>query len=331
MCGPHSGRAVAVVVLALVTLGARADRSSATLAWSDQRTLGVMVAADDGSGPRLVGRGTGVVVSGDGALIAYAASDRGRSEEDTYVVAGGGTIAPELLAKNTVPLAFSPDGRHLIVSRVTRAGKPKGMAAVPVDGGPPVALASRPGSVAGFGALGSVTVLIDQLDSALARVVEFSLRDGGLIRTRLAGARVNDFGAALAPDGRLAYNSSPRPQSGGVSRLRVTGGSPSVVPYLTDDDLVVQRPVAWSADGRRLLIAEQGVGINDNTAAIFDARSGRRRVIAEGLTAVYGFSKDGRFVLAGRGEEVDRVVSIPVAGGPSRDLARHAFEADWSR
>ncbi len=83
--------------------------------------------------------------------------------------------------------------------------------------------------------------------------------------------------------------------------------------------------------GRHLLIAERGAGKNDNTAAIFDARTGRRRVLAEGLTAVYGLSKDGRRVLAGRGGEVDRVVSIPVAGGPSRDLARHAIGAAWSR
>jgi hypothetical protein len=120
----------------------------------------------------------------------------------------------------------------------------------------------------------------------------------------------------------------------GSGRRTITGRLPA---RLVVSGVVGLRPVAWSANGRRLL-----AGLDNEFGAkpyAVDPVRGTIRELGDFGWAASpdAISRDGRFVLvsaAGSGDGVDedtRVAIVPWSGGPGRVVARLAGVASWNR
>jgi hypothetical protein len=94
-------------------------------------------------------------------------------------------------------------------------------------------------------------------------------------------------------------------------------------------------PVAWSADGTRLL-AEFG-GQDTSYAETVDPATGVARKVGRARDGIVGYdlSADGSTILATTGgydpSDAHDVVTIPYAGGRPTVLVRDAFSPDWTR
>jgi hypothetical protein len=94
-------------------------------------------------------------------------------------------------------------------------------------------------------------------------------------------------------------------------------------------------PLAWSADGRRILTSVQGAdGYWLNTYGV-DAVRGGARLIARGVMPT-AFSRDGRSIIGQNGDASTtgfrhgQIVRVPWNGGKRRVLLRHAMFASSS-
>jgi Tol biopolymer transport system component len=95
-------------------------------------------------------------------------------------------------------------------------------------------------------------------------------------------------------------------------------------------------PVAWSADGSRLLAANPP--LNNGRLWVVDAATGRAHALTGWTGDLYGqtLSRDGSTVLAGVGcggrpTPFGLIETIPFAGGAPRVLVRGPCRATWSR
>jgi hypothetical protein len=94
-------------------------------------------------------------------------------------------------------------------------------------------------------------------------------------------------------------------------------------------------PLAWSADGRRILTSVQGAdGYWLNTYGV-DAVRGGARLMARGVMPT-AFSRDGRSIIGQNGDTSTtgfrhgQIVRVPWNGGKRRILLRHAMFASYS-
>ncbi len=94
-------------------------------------------------------------------------------------------------------------------------------------------------------------------------------------------------------------------------------------------------PLAWSADGRRLLTSAKGLdGYWLNTYGV-DAVRGGARLIARGVMPT-AFSRDGRHIIGQKGDvsttgfRYGTIVRVPWSGGKPRVLLRRALDASYS-
>jgi len=95
------------------------------------------------------------------------------------------------------------------------------------------------------------------------------------------------------------------------------------------------RPLAWSADGRRILTDVVGSdGLWLNTYGV-DAVHGGARLIARGIMPT-ALSRDGRHIIGQNGDvsttgfRYVKIVRVPWKGGKRRVLLRHAMGASYS-
>jgi hypothetical protein len=275
------------LTLALFALAVLASPAHATMAWGTPD--GVWAAADDGSGARQVASGgvSPVVVSPDGTMIAYGVLGGGVK---MVPVTGG---APRTVLRNGLlpGVAFSPDSSHLAVA--SSSGH-RGFTTLRV-----VDLAAS-----------TVRVLARGGDLAYAQVPSFSPDgtmlvvggDHGLLRVPAAGgARPRRM-----PHTRGAGN----PLWGPTLIAYASGGSLAVIaPDGSGAHRVVRpprglnnaccgfQPIAWSADGSRLVADFVNLGISGGNPVTVDLAAGTHRIFAESGEA-YGISRDGSTILA---------------------------------
>jgi hypothetical protein len=294
----------------------------------------IVIARGDGSGRRVLGDGWKSFVSPDGARVAVTDFDQtsvGPTNHrlELFATAGGGPA--HVLAIECLSVHWSPDSTKLAC--VDRA----------VPTGDPVRLLVIDAASAAV-----TTLAMGYFDSR----VSFSPDSARLAYTQNTGAASNSGGAlkvidlathatktlrgrATAPvwGPRTIAFSTVKPGGPYGLRLNVAVVKPNGTgfrllthfrPRFLQSGL---SPVAWSANGRRLLAA---LGGQDTwqAYAVNPKRGGARRIRA--FVTPAALSRDGRFVIGGDNTEDtfdpgrSNVVRVPWTGGKARVLIRRA-------
>lgn len=293
------------------------------------------VAHDDGSSARLlVSQAFDPRVSPDGRLIAY----RGAGGVRVISAAGGRS---RLLLRDAELLAWSPNSRMVAAAWYVPRSADAFLVTIDVRSGKVHTLAAGPGfDAASFSPRGSALVY-----RGGAGV------DEGIYTIPVAGGRptliVRDSRAFDPLWGRLwiVYVRSRLPslpydtskwdlwlvKPSGAQRHQLTHQHPG-------RGLAGLRPVAWSANGHRLVAEFLGDGAD--YAETVDPFTGAVRRVGkpaggERGAGIFpaGISRDGTTILGSTGGiDLDgNVYALPYHGGRPRLLARHAIEPSWSR
>jgi Tol biopolymer transport system component len=301
----------------------------------------IWIANDDGSGARrLVSSGLQPHLAPDGTAVVYIAHGDREATELREIPAAGG--ASKLLVKRIRygAFAWSPDGRYIAAQSGPLNGRQKLVLIDRTNG------ASRTVATGHFyGA--SFSPASDQLvysrsardDLFPTANLEIALTAGGLPRV------LTQDGRALYPlwgPRQIAYVRYRHParhgdgpkfnlwllNPDGSGRRQLTHDR---VPYL----LTGLSPIAWSADGTRLL-AEFG-GQDTAYAVTVDPASGAERVIgtkSQGFLA-YALSRDGSTILGSSGgyewSGPAQIVTAPYTGGSTTVLIARGQAPDWNR
>lgn len=280
----------------------------------------VVIAADDGSKPRVLAAGFAPRVSPDGRHVGFL-----RGSATTAVVPASGGPSRTLLRSRDrafFPPVWSPDSRAVVPPTigalfvVPLAGKAKRHRAGPCGNGAEAAFAPDGRSL---------VYSVECLDGgALHRL---SLRGGRSVALGDGHAAVwGRAGIVWADDDATRYD---RGTSGEVwfaprqgPRRRIWRSAQTGV-----------RPVAWAPDARHVLVTTPAPS-HRRYAGLLDTASGRMRMLAPEFLEVTGLSADGKRVLGvfgvPRDNAVGDVVSVPVDGGPARVLATNARYPSWS-
>lgn len=337
-----AGAAAGVVLVALWAHPARA-----TLAYTrdwDATQASVWAAADDGSGPHRLAYGQAPHVSPDGRLVEYrtvVSHDRVRL---WVVPAAGGT--PRVVARSAEFLAWSPDSRQIAVATV-RTMQRLVLVDVASTATRTLFVSTLRFASASFSPAGDALVYAsarDELALELHRDDLFvaSVR-GGRPRRLTSGARSaaplwGPHWIAFQHERPRRRRSDPtrydlylvRPDGTGLHRLtRVTTGR----------ETFGFAPVAWSANGRRLVANLDGepdfyvAAIDPTTGAVHAV--GRTTDPARRGAGIWGtgISRDGTTILGTTASTTwdGDVVTIPWHGGPPTLLTRQAIDPSWSR
>lgn len=308
----------------------------------------VWVAEDDGTGQRLLAAGHDPRISPDGATVAFGSPYTRRVQRLLVIPAAGGE--PRALLRNWSAGAFfgvfawSPDSTTIATTVGPEIGR-QTLVLVDVATGATRRIATGYFYGAGFSPDGTQLVYGRKTSDRL-----WGRSDVWVVP--VAGGeprRLTTHGHALYPvwgPTQIAYTRWSRPTGrhrhddgpkyhlwlmapDGSGQRRLTRGR---IPWL----LTGLVPVAWSADGTRLLAQFGGqdtsypVAVDPATGA--QRRIGPRRADAIGVA---GLSSDGTTVLAYDGlfDEPRRsnVIAIPYDGTRATVLARRAALPAWTR
>jgi hypothetical protein len=307
-------RAALFAGLFLLTMPAA---SPAKLAYRDGAGR-VIVARDDGSAPRVVARhGLQPSLAPNGRRLAYFTRASCKCTARVLHVSGSGGRHRHTLARNVyrpgfrrLPLPWAPDSRFLAVSAWYRFG------------GYLVDSAKRKRSFVASdfrfdGATFSPTAKRMIYEDSGGRC-----SDGRIVLLTIASGRRTSLGCGEAvvwgPKG-FAYL-----KGAGVYFARRPGEKPR---RLIDEGGAIVAPVAWSADGRRLLLYEAGASETALRALILDRGTGRVKRLDPVFSNIAAISRDGHAVLGVRAGDVVAVRD----DGTTTVLAKNASTPSWTR
>jgi len=341
-------RNVLLTAVAAVSLAVAAPVSTAgaTLVYErDFRTSNptVWVARDDGTGAHRLAFGGGPGISPDGRLVAYMSGGA------LMLVRATGGRARVLLRGDVGPLGFSPTGKQLaaILQIPTTRTNPGSDTFITIDLG-----RGRVHRIATAG--------VPELWQ-----MGFSPDGTQVTYTGVPSANVTRYDIYRAP----ATGGRPvRLTYGGASMWSVWGpswiafmrqGAPSPLDRIPKENLYLIKPtgkglrrlthvtigkdqfgfvpLAWSANGRRLIAEFRGIGFS--YIVTVDPRTGAVNYVGRptagnrGISGA-GLSRDGTTILGVRQDatgSIDTVVCLPYQGGQPRVLARNAIDPSWSR
>jgi Tol biopolymer transport system component len=335
-----------VFVAIALTLVA-ASPAEATLVYnkgSDTSKATVWSAADDGSGGKRLASGLGPRISPDGTTVAYQSiyGAPGTRPQLLTVPSAGGKRSI-LLDPQWSPetQAWSPDSKTIAAVTGRELGA-KRLVLIDVATAKRRTVASGQFHGVSFSPAGDAIVYSRAARDGYRPPADLFVAPvaGGAKPTRLTRSRSDVFPVWGPQSIVFARQRTPKrrgdtikqdlflisPAGGPVKRL--TKQTPS---YL----LTGPSPLAWSADGARLL-ANFG-GQDTNYAQTVNPVSGRARTVGRLRDQIIGaaLSRDGSTILASRGSyeavaDLD-VVTIPYGGGGTRVLVRRAFSPDWNR
>jgi len=298
----------------------------------------IWAADDDGGGAHRLVAGILPHVSRDGATVIYATA--GAHAELRAIPAIGGTPRTLLMHWQYGAFAWSPDGRWVVAQAGPLTGAQR-LVLIDLTTGARRTLARGSFAGASFAPDGSAIVYARAAATSVfaASNLYVAPLSGGAPR-----ALTHD-GRSLYPiwgPARIAFTHWTRPtgRRGDAPKydLRLIAPDGGAAKALTHDHagflLSGLVPVAWSADGTRLLAQFNGqdtayaVAVNPVTG-----RERRLTGVAEGPVAA-ALSSDGSTVLAGRGGGAfgghSEVIAIPYAGGAAKLLTRGQVP-DWNR
>jgi DNA-binding beta-propeller fold protein YncE len=294
----------------------------------------IVIARADGSGRRVLADGWESFVSPDGARVAVTDFDQGSVGPTNHTlklfVTAGGAPA-HVLAIECLSVHWSPDSTKLAcVDRAVPTGDPGRLLVIDAASAAVTTLAT--------GHLDSrVSFSPDSARLAYAQYTSAASDKGGALRTvdlaTLATATLRQGATAPVWGPRAIAFSTVKPGGPYGVKLNVAVVKPDGTgfrrlthfrPRFLQSGL---SPVAWSANGRRLLAA---LGGQDTwqAYAVNPKRGGARPIRA--FVTPSALSRDGRFVIGGDNTEDtfdpgrSNVVRVPWTGGKARVLLRRA-------
>lgn len=298
------GRSLGFLVVAFLA-AVVAQPAEARLVYQRAGTKQIVVAANDGSGARVVARGFAPALSPDGRRVAFFRAAAGVDERLYVVKASGGRpllVARRVDASQAEPasLDWAPDGRALAVGRRGGVGVLVDLARdrrMRVRGDPfYVGAAFSPGGRRAVVVLASV------------RIPHLVLVTLG--RERRREIALGDYpvwgkpGIAFHVDRGIALKPRPR------ARARL------IVRFDRDRSVL---PLAWSGDGRTLLI---GAG----KAILVRPDGSNPQTLDVPFNSITGISHDGEEVLGRVGSDV----VVARRDGTSRVVASNAEYPTWA-
>jgi Tol biopolymer transport system component len=333
-------RAALVAAISAASLAAVAPAGATIVFEKSPFRPTVWAAADDGSARLQLAEGELPRISPDGTTVAYETPYRGYTRPTLRVIPVTGGESRVLLKPVWYRFAFSPDSKTIAAVTGKEVGR-KRLVLIDVASGRVRTIAHGQFSGFGFSPDGTTLVFARALkDSYPPRSDLLVVPVAGGLPTVLTTNHRSVDPVWGAPG--IAFVRLRKPTRRGdafkqdiylldpATRLarRVTT---TKVPFL----LSGLDPVAWSADGTRLL-AEFG-GQDTSYAETVDPatgivrRAGRR---ADGIVG-YDLSADGTTILATTGGydpgDPHDVVTIPYTGGTPTFLVKSAFSPDWTR
>jgi Tol biopolymer transport system component len=336
--------AVALATVPALALMALPEDAGATLAFTrNPFNSAVFVASDSGKEIRKIAAGRSPHVTPDGSSVIYFAEGPGHAAQMRIAPAAGGPS--KLLMpgwREDFYVAISPDSTKVAALRGAELGK-KNLVVIDIATGAQTVVAR--GFFSGFSFSPDSTELVYAKagsESFPPRSDIFSVAVGGGKPTRLTSDRKSED-PLWGPAGKIVFiklldadrrKYGPKnelylmkPNGKGVKRLTHT----RVAPLLSG-----LSPVAWSANGARLLAQFGG---QDTTYAVgVNVRTGAQKPIEKATEAgLVGtdLTADGKTVLGFTdGFEFSRgtkVVIVPFGGGKKRVLVRNAYEPSWNQ
>jgi hypothetical protein len=309
------------VLLSVFFLLALAGNASAVLVYQQPVTQAIVAARDDGSGAKVIAHGSYPAVSLDGRRVAFlASSNTVGSTGPARLVATSGGPSRQLLrnsfAVTSRAAVWSPDDRHLLVGSTSGAWLIDVVhhrrRLIPIEDGYGGAMFSEDG----------LRVLVDDLVPHGEEYVAES-RLGTRTVKKLPGRGLPVWGK-----GGLAYAESDETHGdrGTFRRIVLRKKLEGRARVLLRTGPQLLYPVAWSAGGTRLLVAEGQFDGSSLRAALIDPNTGGVQTLPIAFSAIEGLSRDGTRVL---GEMGGNVVSVGVAGDV-RVLAQGATSPSWT-
>ena len=329
---------LARILLAVVFVGGSSFASPSAAPASTHLTATtatgkIVIARGDGSGRRVLGDGWESFVSPDGARVAVTDFDQtsvGPTNHTLKLFASAGGAPAHVLAMECLSVHWSPDSTKLAcVDRQIATGGPGRLLVIDAASGAETALATgyfdsrvsfspdstRLAYVQNTGAVSPKGGALKAVD--LATHATATLRQGAA--APVWGPRAIAF-STVKPGGPYGIRLNVavvKPNGTGFRRLT------RFRPRFLQSGL---SPVAWSANGRRLLAA---LGGQDTwqAYAVNPKRGGARAIRA--FVTPAALSRDGRFVIGGDNTESpeagrSNVVRVPWAGGKARVLLHRA-------
>jgi hypothetical protein len=340
-------------LVALLALGAAAAAAlavpaqatlSATTASATGTNFRIVVASDDGSGRRMLTSGKWSSVSPDGAQVAVVDYDLRRFQNARLwklkLFASDGRAATRTFTTPCGGIFWSPDSTKFACATLDPRGRGARTQLLLFD-----ALSGRQTTLASgfFGRQLSFSPDSTQL-AFVQRAADNLFAKGTLKRVELATGQVTTISDRNATDpawGPTAIAFSvvrpvPRHNLYDVALIQPDGsGFRQLTRFRPTRDFFGPHPVAWSADGSRLLGGVYGLDAwTYRLAYAIDPVSGRIRRIAE--IAPSAISRDGRYVIGATGDAESsgiprsNIVRVPWEGGAARVLIRGAIEASFS-
>jgi Tol biopolymer transport system component len=333
-------RAAFGAVLAAVSVVAAAPAAATLVYEKTPFRPTVYAAADDGSARVKLAPGEMPRISPDGANVIYETPYSGNARPTLRVIPAAGGESRLLLKPVWFTFEFSPDSRTVAAVTGREVGT-KRLVLVDVASGRVRRIAS--------GQFSGVTFSPDGTSLAYARSLKNDYPPrSDLFVVPVAGGtpvRVTTGHRSVDPiwgTTGIAFVKLRRPgRRGDAYKQDIYVLDPATravrrvtrtkVPFL----LSGLDPVAWSADGARLL-AEYG-GQDTSFAETVDPATGRVRRVGRSSDGIVGhdLSADGSTILATTGGydpgDPHDVVTIPYEGGRPTVLVRDAFSPDWTR
>ncbi len=310
---------------------------------AESRPGKILIARTDGSGSRILTRGWSSFVSPDGSQVAVINSDVNSYTNlrlELYARAGGApTHAIQL---NCGRIVWSPDSTKLAcVDDDGVAGKPAQLRLVDAVTAATTTLATGFFEMQVSFSPDSTRLAYVQLPTSSSyfssrsklRVIDLTthaittVRDSA-VASPAWGPDAIAF-AVLKPRGRNYTFDVAVVQPDGSSFRRLTNFRPTT-------ELYGPFPVAWSADGKRLLAGMVGLDAwTFRESYAVDPIRGGVRLIAHRV-APSALSRDGRYVIGQTGDAEtsglygSNVVRVPWGGGKKHVLLRHAVAASFN-
>ncbi len=294
--------------------------ASALVVFERPASREIVAVHDDGSSARVVAHGYGAVVSPDGRRVAYMGVQGGQPSGQARLVGTRGGRSRLLARDATTGAYWSPNGRYVVVGRHVDNAR------LIVDGAWLNDVVHRRRryvdlignfSRAGFSPNSAIALIaydaVDVENTLELRIGHRGVRDVDAPTLPLWGRR----GLAYYQDNGDRYASATYSEVifarrlGGRTRLLAGTGA---------------FPVAWSADGTRLLVEEATRTVLFR-AVLFSPATGTQQTLATPLSTISALSRDGRHVL---GHLHGNVVSEGL-DGKIKILAHHAANPSWTQ
>jgi WD40-like Beta Propeller Repeat len=309
---------------------------------AESRPAKIVVANSDGSGSRVLTRGWFSFVSPDGSQVAVMDGDMNYTNLRLELYASTGGAPTQAIRINCARIVWSPDSTKLAcVEYSGGAGKPSQLRLIDAATAATTTLATGFFETQVSFSPDSTRLAYVQLPTSRShfssrsklRVIDLTTHAittarGSAVASPAWGPDAIAF-AVLKPRGRNYTFNVAVVQADGSGFRRLTNFRP-------DAQLFGPTPVAWSADGKRLLAGMQGRDAwTARESYAVDPIRGGVRLIAHGVSPS-ALSRNGRYVIGQTGDAEttglagSNVVRVPWGGGKKRVLLRQAVEASFN-